>query len=42
MIVEFPQEKRLAVCLEESVPIISFFWRDPAPLVPPVEAGGPS
>ena len=26
---DFPQEERLAVCLEERVPIISFFWRDP-------------
>ena len=26
---EFPQEERLAVCLDEGVPIISFFWRDP-------------
>jgi NAD(P)H-dependent flavin oxidoreductase YrpB (nitropropane dioxygenase family) len=27
---EFPQDERLAVCLDEGVPIISFFWRDPA------------
>src|SRR5918993_1874514 len=30
---DFPQEERLAVCLEERVPIISFFWREPGPLV---------
>jgi NAD(P)H-dependent flavin oxidoreductase YrpB (nitropropane dioxygenase family) len=30
---EFPQEERLAACLEESVPIISFFWRDPSSVV---------
>jgi NAD(P)H-dependent flavin oxidoreductase YrpB (nitropropane dioxygenase family) len=30
---DFPQEERLAICLEERVPIISFFWRDPAALV---------
>ena len=30
---EFPQEERLDVCLAEKVPIISFFWRDPATLV---------
>jgi NAD(P)H-dependent flavin oxidoreductase YrpB (nitropropane dioxygenase family) len=30
---EFPQEERLELCLEEGVPIISFFWRDPAALV---------
>jgi NAD(P)H-dependent flavin oxidoreductase YrpB (nitropropane dioxygenase family) len=30
---EFPQEERLAACLEENVPVISFFWRDPSSLV---------
>jgi hypothetical protein len=28
---DFPQQERLAVCLEERVPVISFFWRDPSP-----------
>ena len=37
---EIPQEERLAVCLDEGVPIISFFWRDPASLVPRAKAGG--
>src|SRR6476659_5418969 len=37
---DFPQEERLAVCLEERVPIISFFWRDPGSLVPRAKAGG--
>ena len=37
---EFPHEDRLAVCLEEGVPIISFFWRDPSSLVPRAKAGG--
>src|SRR5262249_57619499 len=27
---EFPQEDRLAVCLEERVPVISFFWPNPS------------
>ena len=27
---EFPQQERLEACLEEGVPVISFFWRDPA------------
>jgi NAD(P)H-dependent flavin oxidoreductase YrpB (nitropropane dioxygenase family) len=40
LVLEFAQEKRLAVCLEERVPIISFFWRDPAPLIPQAQAGG--
>jgi nitronate monooxygenase len=30
---EFAQEERLNVCLEEGVPIVSFFWQDPGPLV---------
>lgn len=29
----FPQEDRLAACLEEGVKVISFFWRDPSALV---------
>ena len=37
---EFPQEERLELCLDEGVPIISLFWRDPAALVPRAKAGG--
>jgi nitronate monooxygenase len=37
---EFPQEERLAVCLDEGVPIISLFWGDPAALAPRAKAGG--
>src|SRR5207245_1906066 len=37
---DFPQEGRLAVCLEERVPVISFFWRDPSLLVSRAKAGG--
>lgn len=37
---EYPQEERLAACLEEGVRIISFFWRDPAPLVKMAKDGG--
>lgn len=37
---EFPQEERLAVCLEEGVPVISFFWRDPSKLMKTAKAGG--
>jgi NAD(P)H-dependent flavin oxidoreductase YrpB (nitropropane dioxygenase family) len=37
---EFPQEERLDVCLEERVPVISFFWRDPSALVAHAKAGG--
>ena len=30
---EFPQEEQLDACLEEGVPIISFFWQDPGHLI---------
>jgi NAD(P)H-dependent flavin oxidoreductase YrpB (nitropropane dioxygenase family) len=40
LVLDFPQEERLAVCLEERVPIISFFWRDPSDLVPRAKEGG--
>ena len=40
LILEFPQEERLVACLDESVPVISFFWRDPAALVPRAKASG--
>lgn len=36
----FPQEERLDVCLQEGVPVISFFWRDPTMLVPRAKAAG--
>ena len=39
---EFPQEERLAACLDEGVPIISFFWRDPSHLVPRTKSSGVS
>lgn len=40
LVLDFPQEERLAICLEECVPIISFFWRDPSSLVPRAKSGG--
>jgi len=40
LVLDFPQEERLAVCLEERVPIISFFWRDPSHLVSRAKEGG--
>jgi nitronate monooxygenase len=40
LVLDFPQEERLEICLEEHVPIISFFWRDPSSLVPRAKAGG--
>lgn len=36
----FPQEERLAICLDEGVRLFSFAWGDPAPLVPRTKAAG--
>jgi NAD(P)H-dependent flavin oxidoreductase YrpB (nitropropane dioxygenase family) len=36
----FPQEERLAVCLDEGVRVISFAWGDPAALISRVKAAG--
>ena len=33
-------EDHLQVCLEERVPVVSFFWGDPAPFVPKAHAMG--
>jgi NAD(P)H-dependent flavin oxidoreductase YrpB (nitropropane dioxygenase family) len=37
---DFPQDERVAVCVEERVPVISFFWRDPSSLVARAKSGG--
>jgi len=37
---EFPQEERLEVCIEERVPVISFFWQDCSALVARAKSGG--
>jgi NAD(P)H-dependent flavin oxidoreductase YrpB (nitropropane dioxygenase family) len=37
---EFPQEERLEACLDEGVRVISFFWRDPAALMPRAKKAG--
>src|SRR5262249_40627538 len=33
LILHFPVEEHLAVCLEERVPVLSLFWGDPTPYV---------
>ena len=40
LVLAFPQEDRLAVCLEEGVSLVSFFWGNCAPLVRRVHAAG--
>jgi NAD(P)H-dependent flavin oxidoreductase YrpB (nitropropane dioxygenase family) len=39
-ILALPHEEGLNVCLEEHVPIVSFFWGDPARYVERVHAAG--
>ncbi len=36
----FPSEPGLEVCLQEKVPVVSFFWGDPAPYVQRVHEAG--
>jgi nitronate monooxygenase len=40
LVLAFPQAERLAVCLEEGVRMVSFFWGDPAPFVDQVHKAG--
>ncbi|MFT5210107.1 MAG: NAD(P)H-dependent flavin oxidoreductase YrpB (nitropropane dioxygenase family) [Flavobacterium sp.] len=37
---DFPQEERLDLCLDEGVPIISFFWKDSSKLVTRAKSAG--
>ena len=37
---EFPQDERLDACLQEGVPVISFFWGDPSGLVTRAKSAG--
>jgi NAD(P)H-dependent flavin oxidoreductase YrpB (nitropropane dioxygenase family) len=40
LILHFPAEDHVAVCLEERVPVLSFFWGDPTPYVGRAHAAG--
>jgi nitronate monooxygenase len=40
LILHFPVEEHVVICLEERVPIISLFWGDPAPVVERAHAVG--
>lgn len=40
LILHFPIDEQVAVCVEERVPVVSFFWGDPTPYVERVHAGG--
>src|SRR5574341_2076757 len=39
-ILHFPIEEQFNVCLEERVPVLSFFWGDPSPYVARAHAAG--
>jgi len=40
LVLQWPQEERLRVCLEEGIAIFSFFWGDPSPYIPSIHAVG--
>lgn len=40
LVLEYDQWERFAVCLEEKVPVLSFFWGDSAPFVEPAHQSG--
>jgi NAD(P)H-dependent flavin oxidoreductase YrpB (nitropropane dioxygenase family) len=40
LILHFPVEDHVKVCLEEKVPVLSFFWGNPAPYVEPAHQRG--
>lgn len=40
LVLQWPQEERLRVCLEEGVAVVSFFWGDPSPYIPFVHRAG--
>jgi NAD(P)H-dependent flavin oxidoreductase YrpB (nitropropane dioxygenase family) len=40
LLLQFPVEEHVNVCVEERVPLISFFWGDPSPYVERAHAAG--
>jgi NAD(P)H-dependent flavin oxidoreductase YrpB (nitropropane dioxygenase family) len=40
LVLAWPQHDRLAVLLEEGVPVVSFFWGDPTPYAAAIRAAG--
>jgi NAD(P)H-dependent flavin oxidoreductase YrpB (nitropropane dioxygenase family) len=39
-VLHLPHEENVAICLEERVPVLSFFWGDPTPYVEQAHAAG--
>lgn len=40
LVLQWPPEEKLQACLEEGVPVVSFFWGDPSPYIHAVHAAG--
>src|ERR1700757_4963974 len=40
LLLHFPVEDHVAVCLQERVPVLSFFWGDPTPYVQRAHSAG--
>ncbi len=40
LLLQFPQEENIAVCIEEKVAAISFYWGDPSPYIEKIHAAG--
>lgn len=40
MLLPFPNEEKVAVCIEEKVPVVSFFWGDPLPYLDRLHEAG--
>ncbi len=40
LILQWPQQERLQICLEEGVAVVSFFWGNPSPYVATVHTAG--
>src|SRR5262249_44035698 len=40
LLLHFPVEEQLTICLEEHIPVLSLFWGDPTPYVKRAHAAG--
>lgn len=40
LLLQFPAEEMVAICVEERVPVLSFFWGDPSPYVEAAHGAG--
>jgi nitronate monooxygenase len=40
LLLQFPVDDPVAICMEERVPVLSLFWGDPSPYVEPAHAAG--